>query len=61
MDDNAYILVEKVKVHELASTIYDVVCKFKAKEKLNGAELISAMFEAIYILARLEAPQKKEA
>jgi len=56
-----YILVNKAKVTELANVIYNAVEKFKEKQQLNGAELVSAMFEAIYILARLEVTEKKEA
>jgi len=56
-----YILVDKIKIQELAKALYDCILKFKETRELNGTEVIAAMFEAIYIVARLEVTAKKEA
>jgi len=49
-----HIQVDKRKVQELSTIFLNEIVKYKQTRELNGAEVLSAMFEALYILARLQ-------
>ena len=49
-----YIQVDKRKVQELRTILLNEIVKYKQSHELNGAEVLSAMFEALYVLARLQ-------
>ena len=49
-----HIRVDKRKVQELSTILLNEIVKYKQSHELNGAEVLSAMFEALYVLARLQ-------
>ena len=49
-----YIQIDKRKVQELRTILLNEIVKYKQSHELNGAEVLSAMFEALYVLARLQ-------
>ena len=54
-----YIQVDKRKVQELRTILLNEIVKYKQSHELNGAEVLSAMFEALYVLVRLQKQGEK--
>jgi len=55
-----HIQVDKRKVQQLSTIFLNEIVKYKQAHELNGAEVLSAMFEALYVLARLQKERRSE-
>ena len=53
-----HIQVDKRKVQQLSMIFLNEIVKYKQTHELNGAEVLAAMFEALYVLARLQKEEK---
>jgi hypothetical protein len=60
MMQHKYIFVDKEKVRELADVILKDIADFRQTHELNGSEVLSAMFEALYVLARTQKQEDEK-